>query len=381
MLRDLRLALARKTVRLLAGLVAAAVFLVGALFILLAGDTADQSPATSPNTLCVAATASSGPLPGGQSPARAVTLTSRQKWDVGNPWFSPDGSAFFAFTTGLVVGKSDGTQVRMLEPNAIAALWAPDSRTLAVAVASGPLASETQQVPIYLMATDGSCRSPVGTTDQARRIQVLQSGKVAFVLGGQLHLFDPSSSRDSVLPGVTVAPDPTNDVPFLFAPDAGAVAVLRGTTLTVTDVASQANQVLTSSIDSRRWSSYEWSPDGETLAYSDVSADRTPEIVLYDRRTGARTRLLKGNEAGVYGGLSWAANSGWLLFVFYGTGTGVEEQSSYEAVNVSKGDHTVLFKGGLGLRLSPDGTRITYSITAGDASQDGSWVASLSFQP
>ncbi len=322
-------------------------------------------------------------IPAGQridTASTAISLVSQQKWDVGNPWFSPDGASFFALIngSGLVVGSSDGSGARVLDPNAIGAAWVPDSTALTVAV--GDRSATSGQIALYTEALDGSSKSRLtAQTDAPGLMQVVSAaGEVAYLSGTSLHMMSVGTRADTVAQGVTIDRDPTNDEPYSIAPDGKFVALMQGTTVSVTDLATGVSRRLTSAIDGRRWAPYSWSSDGLKLAYADVSSNGFPEIVVYDRQTQSSTVVMTANQHGIYAGISWSPTGGWLVFAFHPAGNAPEDGASYQAINVSSGVHSILFTSGVGLRLSPDGHRITFTRTV-DPSRRGSWVASLSY--
>lgn len=315
---------------------------------------------------------------------QGINVVSLQRWPVGNPWFSPDGSRFFALTRdGLAVGQADGSEARILEPNAVHAQWAPDSRSIAVAVAEGPkapLIEEGEIIPVYLMEIDRSSRRQLGTTDSPYHFEFLESGEIALSLGSELRLVDAATESASLVEEAALDSGPLNDVPFRVSSGGEDVAELTGTTLSVVDRGSGGVIELTSNIHPRRWSPYSWSPDGRSLAYADLTDDGLPQLVMFDRDANEKTVLLVAGERGMYSGVSFTPNGEWLIFAFRPKGTGAETEARYEAINPLTGEHVTLFETGASLRLSPDGTRITFVRTIGDPAEIGAWVATLSYE-
>mgnify|MGYP005852362493 CR=1 FL=1 len=134
----------------------------------------------------------------GEAVSSSIGLVSLEKWPVGNPTFSPDGSSFFAFTEeGLQIGRADGVDVRVLESSAVEARWSVDSNSLAVVIAPGGLASEHQESPIELITADGSSRRRVAVTDLPRKIQMLP-GNLAYVASSRLHLLDLATGATGI---------------------------------------------------------------------------------------------------------------------------------------------------------------------------------------
>jgi len=229
---------------------------------------------------------------------------------------------------------------------------------------------------LELVAADGSSQRQIAVTDLPRKFQTLP-GKLAYVASGTLHVLDLTNGGDSDT-GVVIDTDPANDLPYQVSPDGRFVAVLRGTGLSVVDLTSGAARELTASVDARRWAPFAWSADGRLLAYADVGPDGRGRVAVFDAQAGASTVLLESDGRGFYAGLSWTPAGGWLLYAFHPRGNRTEEEASYEAVNVYSGNRALLFRGGIGLRLSGDGHRITFSRTS-DPDQRGVWVATIAF--
>lgn len=177
---------------------------------------------------------------------------------------------------------------------------------------------------------------------------------------------------------MTIDMDPTNDMPYLVSPDGRFVALLTGTTLNLVQLTSQTAKQLTSAIDARRWAPYAWSRDSRLLAYAEVGAGGRAQIVVYDVASGSTTPILESGGNGFYAGLNWTPDGGWLLYAFHPRGNRLEEDASYEAINVYTGERSVLFREGLGLQLSHDGRRVVFTRTA-DPADRGTWVATINF--
>ena len=140
----------------------------------------------------------------------------------------------------------------------------------------GPLVSEDETLPVFVIQSDGSGMRQIGETDAARRIQYVSDGEVAFQYQGDLHVVQPDTGADEVV--TQLASDPTSDSPFVFSPDGGGVCLVRGYSVSVLDRSSGIEAVLSESIDIRRWQPCAWSPDGGFLAFADQT-----------RKTGIRS--------------------------------------------------------------------------------------------
>lgn len=318
-----------------------------------------------------------------ETASRSPTVRSLEKSPYGNAWFSPDGSAWFAHAAdGLAIGAMGYATARVTIPNVVSAVWGPDSRTLAITTSPGPLSSEDETLPLFVVHSDGTGMRQIGETDAARRIQYVADGEVAFQYQGDLHVVRPDSGADGV--ATQLPPDPTSDTPFVFSPDGESVCLVRGYSVSVLDRSSQVETVLSNTIDVRRWQPCAWSPDGAYLAFADQTEDRLPILHLYNRKTGEIKDLLRVTDPyadmRAFGGLSWMPGSDWLLFDVDPGGTEFESGAVYEAINVDSGEIVELFRRGNGLRLSPDGRWIGFCRTEGDPADVGEWLAEISFQ-
>lgn len=296
-------------------------------------------------------------IPEGVQPSESIAVESLAKWEPGRPWFSPDGSRFWASTPdGLVVGTADRSEERIIEPDAFFAAWAPDSERLAVSIGREAYGNQ-EPVAIYLMAPDGSERVQIGDTEAPLRIQWLSTGELLYVQDSELHAYDTSTGEDSGIAGVAVDNDPHNI--YLASPDGQCIAVLFDRAMTVADRSSGAEVALSSTVEARGASPLGWSDDSRLLIYSYITGFRIPEIAAYDRVTGTSTILVTGKERGTFGGMQLVGDGGWMVFGFYPAGPVIEVAARYQAINVYTGETAGLFAGGLGLvRLSPDGTAL-----------------------
>ncbi len=70
-----------------------------------------------------------------------------------------------------------------------------------------------------------------------------------------------------------------------------------------------------------------------------------------------------------------------MFYVDGDSGTAYEPKAQYTPANVAMGATTVLFTGGTGLSLSPNGRSIEFSRTVpeDDADMPGAWVATLAY--
>jgi hypothetical protein len=318
------------------------------------------------------------PVPAGNAPSQSLSVRSVRQSPFGNASFSPDGTAWLSpGRSGLAVGAVANPAGKVIKGDVIAAAWGPDSQTLAVTTSSTPLTSEDQTLPVSVMKSDGSNQRQIGQTDVPRYIQYLMNGEVAFIYQGQVHLVQADSGADNVV--AKSSPDLSNDVPFQFTADGNDVALLEGRTLSVVNRASGKEVTVSETIDAKRWQPYSWSPDGKYLVFADETEDLMPTLHVYDRNSGDVSALLYGQEPGAFAGMSWTPKSGWLVFAFYPTGTGIESGAVYQGLNVYTGATTELFRGGLGLRLSPNGHQLIFTRTEGDQSEVGAWIAEISF--
>jgi Tol biopolymer transport system component len=306
-----------------------------------------------------------------------TTVLSLERFPY-NAWFSPDGTSFYAFTEeGLVVGQADGSGVRVIEATAVAAAWAPDSKRLAIATAS-PGTSLDTDVPVHIVDLETGQRTLLASADPRRPLQFLASGELAYASsasGNRLRVADPATGAVATQ-DITLDGDLANNHPYRISPDGRYVAILMGAELLITDLFSEELRSVSSSIHPKRWGPYAWSPSGDQLAFAEVRPDGVPEIRVYDVASGSMSTILQATERGMYAGVSWIPDSGWLVFTFYPTGTEPEERARYMAANIATGEQNMLFERGLGLRLSPDGRSIIFTRTV-RPEERGNWIAAL----
>jgi len=288
-----------------------------------AKETATAGPESEVSNL--PAGLATAPASAAEAASRSPTVRSLEKSPYGNAWFSPDGSAWFADATdGLAIGAMGDATARVTIPNVVSAVWGPDSRTLAITTSPGPLSSEDETLPLFVVHSDGTGLRQIGETDAARRIQYVADGEVAFQYQGDLHIVQLETGADEV---VTQLPnDPTNDIPFVFSPDGGSVCLVRGYSVSVLDRSSGIETVLSNTIDLQRWQPCAWRLDSAYLAFADQTEDRHPILHLYDRKTGGVREILRydessalqdvmrGEGARAFGGLSWIPGSDWVAF-------------------------------------------------------------------
>ncbi len=317
----------------------------------------------------------------------AISVTSLTKFPEGDPWFSPSGDAW------LTRGRSSSGEslYRVTLPtgatveldDAIAADWRPDGG-LAVYRAAGP-PEEGRIASLYSIsladADLGGESPPVATTDDLGNIGFDAAGSIYYLRDGTLYMWDAVAEREERVGAFPI--DGLASPAFGVSPDGERVAYVADQVLRILNVATGDTEVITREVDMRQAGPFAWSPDGGRLAYSTQDpASRHPSLHVISLEDGTRNTILTANQSGSYSMIVWHPTlENTLLAKLYGFGTDPEDRAEYLAVNATSGEYTSLFTGGLGLRLSPDGTKISFMRTSLKAMQTGdygAWVAQLS---
>jgi hypothetical protein len=308
--------------------------------------------------------------------------------------YSPDGHAYIGRerisaegATRLVIGDTAGGSMRPIDPRALHAEWAPDSRTLAVSIAEERIqAPDNRSAPLYFVNADGSSLRHIGSSDFPYTYAFLLDGRLAFVQAGRLAFADPGD--DSVQIVDTASPlanldESMNEMPFRVSPDGRFIAVMQDRSIYIQDLESGETRPVTDSLHATpgyRGVPYAWSPDGRYLVYSDASGRRIPSLRLLDTRNMSSEVLLTATDAGKYTLPAFSPDGAWLFFIFQPTGTAFEELASYEAISLVTGAHQMLYSRGDGLRLSPDGRTIGFARThTRRPSEPPYWQATVSY--
>src|SRR3990172_1617985 len=89
-----------------------------------------------------------------------VSDLSRLSLNLVSPTFSPDGLKILGGGPGgLEVGSADGSDLRVVEPDATSGVWSPGSHKVAVTIVHGGLTSGVPSADLVVMNADGSSRT------------------------------------------------------------------------------------------------------------------------------------------------------------------------------------------------------------------------------
>ena len=193
------------------------------------------------------------------------------------------------------------------------------------------------------------------------------------------------------MPGVTAA----NNYPyyyseFKFSPDGKRIAGLEVAydqgVLTVVDLETGQRTKISDQIGPP-WGPFDWSPDGQQLAYSIVLGEETrfPELWLVNADGSEPRRLCTTEERGSYDFVTWLPNGKAILFVSMpGSGTDPILWSAYQVVSSLGGEPKTLFTKGGSLQLTDQGHKIvfyrfSYSPEEG-VRPGGYWATTLLYQ-
>lgn len=182
----------------------------------------------------------------------------------------------------LWLGSLDRGLERLLTKEAGYAAWSPDGR--AIAYIEWPDQTVRAEVStVMLLDLESGQEIEAGITDFTYWLDFTPNSKLVYHRQGELRLFDPTLRSERAVPEVTVA----NNPPYYyseckFSPDGKRIAGLevaydRGV-LTVVDIETGQRIKISDQIGPP-WGPFDWSPDGQQLAYSIVLEEtRFPEL-------------------------------------------------------------------------------------------------------
>jgi hypothetical protein len=294
-----------------------------------------------------------------------VTDLGRLSVNLAGVKMSPDGSKLLGFdSSGYMIGAADGSGLQPIDPHAIvvAVEWAPDSRSFAMTVASGPLSNEHQQLPLFVVHADDLSRQQIGMSDFPRYVQFLQNGDLAYVENAQLHVWHAATAQDerlSTAPITGASDGLTVEVPFRVSEDERFVAVFQNDELSVQGLLTAEQHVVATELDASGWSGYAWSPVSAVLAYSDQDDKRVPAIHLYDAANGSTSTLVRMPDQRLITPLEWTADGSWVIFNADGGGTEFLH-GDFFAVDPTGGSGVPLFSDGSWFELFNQGRSVLF---------------------
>jgi len=313
------------------------------------------------------------------------------------PKFALDGNRYICSlgdleSRGLWLRSLDSGLDRLLtkKPGGTAA-WSPDGRAIAYIERPDQTVHVEGGIVKFLDLESGQ-EIEAGITDFTYRLDFTPAGKLVYHRQGELRLFDPTLRSEGAMPGVTAA----NNYPyyyseFKFSPDGKRIAGLEVAydqgVLTVVDLETGQRTKISDQIGPP-WGPFDWSPDGQQLAYSIVLGEETrfPELWLVNADGSEPRRLCTTEERGSYDFVTWLPNGKAILFVSMpGSGTDPILWSAYQVVSSLGGEPKTLFTGGASIQLVDQGRQMVFYRFSDPQKGEppglgGDWVTFLSYQ-
>ncbi|MDH7487249.1 MAG: hypothetical protein QHJ81_13355 [Anaerolineae bacterium] len=312
------------------------------------------------------------------------------------PKFAPDGNRYICSlgdleSRGLWLRSLDRGLERLLtkKPGGTAA-WSPDGRAIAYIERPDQTVHVEGGIVKFLDLESGQ-EIEAGITDFTYRLDFTPDGKLVYHRRGELRLFDPTLRSERAVPGVTVA----NNLPyyyseFKFSPDGKRIAGLEVAydqgVLTVVDIETGQRIKISDQIGPP-WGPFDWSPDGQQLAYSIVLEEtRFPELWLVNADGSEPRRLCTTDQRGSYDFVTWLPNGKAILFVLMpGSGTDPILWSAYQVISPLGGEPKTLFTGGASIQLVDQGRQMVFYRFSDPQKGEppglgGDWVTFLSYQ-
>jgi Tol biopolymer transport system component len=293
--------------------------------------------------------------------------------------WSPDGKRL-AFTsergakTGLYVMDANGEQVRRLPDDCLSQVsWSPDSRYL---LCLPPSVGEQNFPDAYLIPIDGS---PV------RQLNQLPGRGTRFAAAspdGKQILYDESDVSGSLLMLLNVDSGERQVIAEISS--LSALTWLPENRISFTGMCGQSISVVVKSLDTGETicfkimpdarPRYAWSPDGTLLAYTAV-CEQHGKLAVLSLKTGESRCLDEGS--GITSNLSWSPDGQMLAWGTHTTGS-----TQVWLYDVQSGERRAVFsrsyyEGLVGVRWSPDGSRVSFAVLERNGGTDGTFVLEM----
>jgi len=275
--------------------------------------------------------------------------------------------------TELWLGSLDNGLDKLVANNAGYPAWSPDGHTIAYLTWDEKSNNSYDVVNIQtrelIYAEQASA-----SVDEARSFQFAPDGRLVFVQAATLYILDLDTQERVVLLDLAAdadqQPPGTNmDIEFELSPDGDRVALLRRyldagvSTLSVFDVITGKESLLSDAVGAQPAQPFAWSPDGKWLAFSTFASRVTDEseaadLWLTDVVNLDHRKLCSYKEpTWSYNFVTWLPDSQTILFT---ANSRHHEAGKYFAISTLGGEPQLLLEGGQGLRLARQGQMLVF---------------------
>lgn len=295
-----------------------------------------------------------------------------------SPEFAPDGDRYLCWRgsgldTELWFGSLANGLDRLVANNAGYPAWSPDGHTIAYLTWDEKSNNSYDFVSTQtgeLIHTEQAS----GSVDEARSFEFTPDGRLAFVQAGTLYILDLETQERVALLDLAAdvdqqSPGTSTSIEIDLSPDGDRVALLRRyvdagvSTLSVFDVITGKESLLSDAIGPQPAQPFAWSPDGKWLAFSTfasrVTGEReTADLWLVDAKNLDQKKLCSHEEpTWSYNFVTWLPDSQVILFT---ANARHHEAGKYFAISTLGGEPQLLFEGGQGLRLARQGQMLVF---------------------